>query len=137
MLDRLPVELLTHIVRLASPVEYTAEKHKERCRLLKTLCLTSRVLCDVAQPLLPEVFVAKPATALELLSRLTAARPDGSKRVRVQVLVLLGWCERAVAGIEAVLRACSSVEELQVEGCSPFNVICLKHVPRKPQPTLP
>ncbi|GAA5896772.1 hypothetical protein JCM6882_005031 [Rhodosporidiobolus microsporus] len=55
MLDRLPVELLSYILRLAVPLDYNPDKHKERLRLLKSCCLTCSALRKVAQPMLTDV----------------------------------------------------------------------------------
>ncbi|GAA5956033.1 hypothetical protein JCM10213_005257 [Rhodosporidiobolus nylandii] len=68
MLDRLPVELLEHILRFAAPLDYTPELYKERRATLKRFCLVSRGLRAAAQPMLPEVVLvdgAKDVGALE------------------------------------------------------------------------
>ncbi|BGP15100.1 hypothetical protein JCM10213v2_003055 [Rhodosporidiobolus nylandii] len=55
MLDRLPVELLSLVLRLAAPLDYTPELYKERRATLRSCCLVSRPLRELAQPMLAEV----------------------------------------------------------------------------------
>ncbi|GAA6039799.1 hypothetical protein JCM8097_004227 [Rhodosporidiobolus ruineniae] len=52
MLDRLPLELVQHIVFLTLPSSSSFTKYRERQDTLLALCLTSSVLRDIAQPVL-------------------------------------------------------------------------------------
>ncbi|GAA6039760.1 hypothetical protein JCM8097_004208 [Rhodosporidiobolus ruineniae] len=54
MLDRLPLELVQHIVFLTLPSSSSFTKYRERQDPLLALCLTSRTLRAVAQPILFE-----------------------------------------------------------------------------------
>ncbi|GAA6035786.1 hypothetical protein JCM8097_005700 [Rhodosporidiobolus ruineniae] len=53
----LPFELLQHIVLLAILPDEAVSQYKDRQRTLAILCMTSKMLCQVAQPLLWRVFV--------------------------------------------------------------------------------
>ncbi|GAA5929719.1 hypothetical protein JCM10213_002766 [Rhodosporidiobolus nylandii] len=67
MLDRLPIELLAVILRLAAPLDYTPELYKERRATLRSCCLVSKRTHDLAQPMLPDVFVVEGEEDAEML----------------------------------------------------------------------
>ncbi|GAA5906501.1 hypothetical protein JCM6882_004452 [Rhodosporidiobolus microsporus] len=55
MLDRLPPELLSDILELAAPLDYSLVGFNDRSRTLRSCCLVNRQLCALAQPLLSKV----------------------------------------------------------------------------------
>ncbi|GAA5865500.1 hypothetical protein JCM8547_001266 [Rhodosporidiobolus lusitaniae] len=59
MLDRLPVEVVSRILKLGAPVGYTPSLYKERRRDIASWCLVSKLFCARAQPLLVEIFEVK------------------------------------------------------------------------------
>jgi hypothetical protein len=68
MLDRLPTELLIKVFRHAAPLDYSPSFYLERRELLFNCCLVSRRLRAIAQPMLPEVFLASEGALLNELS---------------------------------------------------------------------
>ncbi|GAA5902313.1 hypothetical protein JCM6882_000499 [Rhodosporidiobolus microsporus] len=101
MLDRFPVELLSHVLRLAAPLEYTPDKYRERRELLRRLCLVCKRVRDVAQPMLSEVFAVKEGEE----------RADGGRLSRsseVKILVISGRNSE----VEAEAELQSLTEEL-------------------------
>ncbi|BGP15227.1 hypothetical protein JCM10213_000821 [Rhodosporidiobolus nylandii] len=67
MLDRLPLELLDHILHFAAPLDYTPDLYKERRATLRSCCLVSRTMRELAQPMLPEVFAARTKKDVQML----------------------------------------------------------------------
>ncbi|BGP15251.1 hypothetical protein JCM10213_000706 [Rhodosporidiobolus nylandii] len=112
MLDRLPVELLQHILRLAAPLDYTPELYKERRATLKSCCFVSRRIRVVAQPMLLEVFQVKTDEDVE------AMETDG-RGPQVKLLVCDGghWScelENQTARLHRALGACPLVRDLRL-----------------------
>ncbi|GAA5896703.1 hypothetical protein JCM6882_005014 [Rhodosporidiobolus microsporus] len=116
MLDRLPVELVSHVV------EYTLNTHKERRQTLGSVSLVCSAFRDVAQPMLLELFLANAEKATQSLAFKQDGRSRGS-RVKLLVLSSLGG-----QTINEILRLCPNVEELNVEGCS-FEMKFLGRLP--------
>ncbi|GAA5953107.1 hypothetical protein JCM10213_002638 [Rhodosporidiobolus nylandii] len=67
MAPSLPVELLDTILALAAPLDYSPSSHSLRQLTLRSCCLASKTLRAIAQPRLPEVFVADSAHSVKLL----------------------------------------------------------------------
>ncbi|GAA5902316.1 hypothetical protein JCM6882_000500 [Rhodosporidiobolus microsporus] len=111
-LDTLPVELLSHIVQLAAPLEYTEDKYRERRELLRRLCLVCKLTRDVAQPMLPEVFEVR-------------MEPDDAplceRGQSVRVLVL-NECYDAPCPAEVALGACRNVVDLRLLFLEDFDL---------------
>ncbi|GAA5897233.1 hypothetical protein JCM6882_001822 [Rhodosporidiobolus microsporus] len=125
MLDRLPVELLIHLVHVAAPIEYGKTTHAERRAFLKNICLVCKTLRTIAQPLLPEVFSAK-RTPSEF-APLQTIDADGTAKGRHVKLLALHASERDEEGggaamIHLALRACPCVEDLRVRDCRQFEL---------------
>ncbi|GAA5975220.1 hypothetical protein JCM11641_004398 [Rhodosporidiobolus odoratus] len=107
MLDRLPPELLTLILQLATPVEHSFDaQYQFRRSLLRNCCLVSKKLCAVAKPMLPEVFQAAEEKDLAVLVAL-----DGDPRRRSQVELLIAEGARAHGQdgfVSSLLQVCDS-----------------------------
>ncbi|GAA5902346.1 hypothetical protein JCM6882_000507 [Rhodosporidiobolus microsporus] len=116
MLDRLPVELLSHILRLAAPLEYTPDKYRERRELLRRLCLVCKRVMDVAQPMLPQVFTFQ-READE--AHLREGDPARGQSVR---LLKLHEHYRESCPVEATLGACRNVVDLRLSFLMDFNL---------------
>ncbi|GAA5884005.1 hypothetical protein JCM6882_002099 [Rhodosporidiobolus microsporus] len=119
MLDRLPLELVQHVVQLAIPSRASYATHLERQRTLLALCKTSRLLRAVAQPLLFEVVTLEGEGAIESFVEKIKA---GGKGGMVRTVRLF----RGVTGIlmlesklaETLALACPSVVAISL--CSVF-----------------
>ncbi|BGP15212.1 hypothetical protein JCM10213_000836 [Rhodosporidiobolus nylandii] len=116
MADRLPVELLEQILRLAAPLEYTRELYDERRETLISCCLVSRTMRELAQPMLPEVFAARTEKDVEVLEtegRGTQVKLLAYRRVRQrsssQTYTLSDEGDR----LRRVLAACHLVRDLR------------------------
>ncbi|GAA5896776.1 hypothetical protein JCM6882_005032 [Rhodosporidiobolus microsporus] len=119
MLDRLPVELLSHILRLAAPLEYTPDKYRERRELLRQCCLVCKRVRDVAQPMLPEVFaIRKEPDDVHLRQ----GEPARGQLVRV---LALNESSALPCPIAAALRACKNVVDLRVLLVGDLDLGCL------------
>ncbi|GAA5899232.1 hypothetical protein JCM6882_009290 [Rhodosporidiobolus microsporus] len=55
MLDRLPIEIVQYILRLAFPLFYSPSAYKKRLRGLRALCLVSKAVKEVAKPMKAEI----------------------------------------------------------------------------------
>ncbi|GAA5864784.1 hypothetical protein JCM8547_009232 [Rhodosporidiobolus lusitaniae] len=91
MLDRLPTELLSHIVGLAAPLDYTPSFYLERRQFLRNACLVLKRMRDGAQPMPVEVYEVKSEEDAE---RLEETDEEGRSRTRasqVKLLVVNGW----------------------------------------------
>ncbi|GAA5823716.1 hypothetical protein JCM11251_000739 [Rhodosporidiobolus azoricus] len=103
MLDRLPPELLGLVVECAAPLDYSPTTYKKRRTTLRNLSLVCRYLREIAQPMLPEVFVAEPSS-LHLLSQ-----PEFGAAVKLLFVSIL-----QPAALATVLGQCPAVVELRV-----------------------
>ncbi|GAA5882639.1 hypothetical protein JCM1840_002748 [Sporobolomyces johnsonii] len=92
MLDRLPNELLLHILELGAPSTYLSTTYSSRQTNLQNCCLVSRQFRQLTQPLLFAVFQA--TTSEELHSFLGTAK-----------LLRLGHHVQAVALIYTIFAA--------------------------------
>ncbi|GAA5897198.1 hypothetical protein JCM6882_001814 [Rhodosporidiobolus microsporus] len=127
MLDRLPTELLTTIVRLAAPTTLTPgaspNAYLERHRTLKSCCLMFRRLCAIAQPMLPEV--------LELMSEddvkaMREAEVDGAL---VEHMVVRGGGSEIPFAATA-LGLCTNLVSLRLVNLGPVDLLCLDGMSR-------
>lgn len=88
MLEKLPTELLLRTLQLAAPLDYSSSIYLERRNLLLNCCLVSKRVCGVAQPMLPQVFLATTDRDVALIAGDNAGTPKGSK---VKLLVVSVW----------------------------------------------
>ncbi|GAA5970533.1 hypothetical protein JCM11641_007342 [Rhodosporidiobolus odoratus] len=87
MLDRLPVELLSLVLHLATPLDCTPSFYQERRATLRSCSLVSKEMRQLAQPMLPEVFAAEVDEDVKVLNVRLGNTRRGSG---VKLLVLLG-----------------------------------------------
>ncbi|GAA6015915.1 hypothetical protein JCM10207_006805 [Rhodosporidiobolus poonsookiae] len=83
MLDRLPLELVELIVLLALPSPDSPLSYYDRQDTLRALCLVSRPLNDIAQPLLFKHVDVRANKQLATFLKAVEGRPDLGKAVRV------------------------------------------------------
>ncbi|GAA5902342.1 hypothetical protein JCM6882_000506 [Rhodosporidiobolus microsporus] len=108
MLDRLPVELLAHLLRVAAPLVWPEEEDGERRRLLSSLCLVCRRVRDVAQPMLPEVFAVDQERHVARFSEGDPPRGQLVKTLVLHEFYDMPW------PVEATLGACKNVVDLRL-----------------------
>ncbi|GAA6031133.1 hypothetical protein JCM8097_004019 [Rhodosporidiobolus ruineniae] len=122
MLDRLPPELLLPIIRLVAPLDVGGTwSDRPRRRTLRALCLVSKQLCAIAQPLLPEVFAARGSEAVEVLKKRRNGRPIGEQVKRLLVAASTNEPDSGNWAAE-VYRACPSVVDLRLRGPRMVNL---------------
>ncbi|GAA5860401.1 hypothetical protein JCM8547_000292 [Rhodosporidiobolus lusitaniae] len=80
----LPVELVRQILHFAAPLDYSPTLYRERRALLRSCCRVSKLIRDVAQPMLPEVYALSRSIGPNELGVVEEERTRGS---RVMVLV--------------------------------------------------
>ncbi|BGP15301.1 hypothetical protein JCM10213_002984 [Rhodosporidiobolus nylandii] len=84
MLLSLPSELVERVVRLPEPDEITLRTYGERQDTLRALCLVSKALRAVVQPILEEVLFAKSNTdAWTRVKEPLAANPSRARHLRL------------------------------------------------------
>ncbi|GAA5823707.1 hypothetical protein JCM11251_000733 [Rhodosporidiobolus azoricus] len=113
MLDRLPVELLEHILRLAAPLRYSPDIYQERRDLLRCCSLVDKRIRALAQPMLSEIFVvsSKADEALLQVNQGNGRRlGDGVKLLSIELDVV----SRSLVDIEAVVGCCLKVVDLRL-----------------------
>ncbi|BGP20397.1 hypothetical protein JCM10213_002291 [Rhodosporidiobolus nylandii] len=116
MLDRLPLELVDHVVRLALPQPFSFRQYRERQNTLLALCRTSRAMRSVAQPLLFEVVELRTPDEVEgFIEAVEATKFGGSvKRVRIeQARRSLPFDGRDYA---ALAETCPAIRDLYLDG---------------------
>jgi hypothetical protein len=129
MPNPLPTELLTHIIQLAAPINFSPSSYPVRRSLLFNCCLASKQLCAIAQPLLPEVYSVWNYRDAKMVDR---EEDQGKRWATVQLLVLEDICSATCAGaaeVRQVLLACSQAEEVRVLGDSFFEIEWLSLLP--------
>ncbi|GAA6039789.1 hypothetical protein JCM8097_004222 [Rhodosporidiobolus ruineniae] len=138
MLDRLPLELVQHIVFLTLPSSFSFTKYRERQDPLLALCLTSRALCEVAQPVLFEsvnlendkavVSFLEVVEVSEVLGKCTRAlRIEGDPET---------WHEDGPVVLGRLCKPCKSVTEIVVfQGI--VDLCCLEAFPKYSAISLP
>ncbi|GAA6031043.1 hypothetical protein JCM8097_003976 [Rhodosporidiobolus ruineniae] len=126
MLDHLPVELLTLILRYATSLDTQHQQHSlsstatvfAHCRAtLRSCCLVSRRMRRIAQPMLPAVFEAVRRVDERTLSALLPSRQKRGELVKV--LVVHGHyldieMDSGLDNLEAILKACPNVQDLRI-----------------------
>ncbi|GAA5897244.1 hypothetical protein JCM6882_001825 [Rhodosporidiobolus microsporus] len=127
MLDRIATELLFHIVRFVAPLKYLQDDYAQRRADLKSVSLVDRRTRAIAQPMLPEVFVVRERTDIDVLGALDN---DGQERgASVKVLAVLGPAynieDEATSILAAALDSCPLVEELNLSDWRPLHLACL------------
>ncbi|GAA5902240.1 hypothetical protein JCM6882_000482 [Rhodosporidiobolus microsporus] len=123
MLDRLPVELLSHVLRLAAPLEYTPDKYRERRELLRQCCLVCKRVRDIAQPMLPEVYRVRTKEDEERL-----VGPNGGPGItRSKVKVLAVSDGDPIPGLSSA--SYSYLSDLRLLRCRDFSLNVLSQVP--------
>jgi hypothetical protein len=103
MIPPLPVEILSHILDLATSPYDAVSAYKEDQRLLSSVCLVSKQMCAVAQPMLWSVFVSRGGD-LSVLSTFL----DLAQNVRVLELKSLGKAKDDV--VKAVKKLPNLIE---------------------------
>ncbi|GAA5864824.1 hypothetical protein JCM8547_009243 [Rhodosporidiobolus lusitaniae] len=143
MIDRLPTELLSHIVGLGAPLDYTPSFYLERRQLLRDVCLVSKRMRDVAQPMLAEVYVVKTKTDVERLEEVDEQGKLTASKIKVLVLERKSTWD-AVAGFEIrreLFVACTGVTELRPVHTGDIDLDWLAPLspspPHKPGPDFP
>jgi hypothetical protein len=122
MLDRLPTELLLRTLELAAPLHYSPSFYVERRLLLRNCCLVSRRLCEVAQPLLPEVYEVAQTRDMALLEKDNEGKKMGSL---VRLLILQGSKTNPLSGQVDLQRALSytlEITELRIIHVGDFDL---------------
>jgi hypothetical protein len=129
MRDRLPVELLSHILHLAAPLDYSPSFDLERRSLLSNYSLVSKRICDVAQPILNEVLVVR---KLHEAGKLTLDERGRRNAQKVKLLVLrdIGQDQRkSKLRLNALFGFFSRVQEVRVLGLFSFQFDWLGTLP--------
>ncbi|BGP15173.1 hypothetical protein JCM10213v2_003130 [Rhodosporidiobolus nylandii] len=126
MLDCLPVELLQHILRLAAPLDYSPELYKERRSTLRSCCLVNRTMRELAQPMLPEVFVVDREEEIQEL--------EGDARgFRVKNLVFKrvkrGVVDFNTIAMDSVARLCPNIVDLKLFQPDAFDLEPVSSLP--------
>ncbi|GAA5941604.1 hypothetical protein JCM10213_002315 [Rhodosporidiobolus nylandii] len=85
MLDRLPLELVDHVVRLALPLPFSFRQYRDRQDVLLALCRTSRALRAIAQPLLFEAVELRTADEVEVFVQAVEAAKLGGRVKRIGI----------------------------------------------------
>ncbi|GAA5849225.1 hypothetical protein JCM8547_006484 [Rhodosporidiobolus lusitaniae] len=129
MLDRLPVELLSHIVALAAPVEYTVSYYFERRQFLYNVCLVSKRMRAVAQPMLVEVFEVFFEEHMQWLDEID--EKGRSRASGVKLLVLRGTSYDSFfltkkVDVRRILERCSRVIEVRVLDAGEIVLDCCR-----------
>ncbi|BGP20381.1 hypothetical protein JCM10213_002307 [Rhodosporidiobolus nylandii] len=121
MLDRLPLELVDHVVRLALPQPFSFRQYREQQDTLLALCRTSRAMRAVAQPLLFEAVQLRTAGEVERFVEACEATKLGG---RVRRTRLVGeWtserpiCEAPSQDLRMIADCCPNIVEVGVSGC--------------------
>lgn len=137
MLDRLPTELLIRTLELAAPLDYTPSFYLKRRELLRNLCLVSKRVCSVVQPMLPEVFRVEAQEDAQVLE----VEVDGKKRGdAVKVLVFNGLNDQNedydgygnAIELAAVISLVPSVFDFRLHGNGVHDLSLLTALPGPP-----
>ncbi|BGP20450.1 hypothetical protein JCM10213_001541 [Rhodosporidiobolus nylandii] len=118
MLDRLPLELVDHAVRLALPLSFSFSQYRERQDTLSALCRTSGAMQAVAQPLLFEVVELRTVNEVERFVEACEATKLG-ERVRQVRLISENeeeWRSVSLGELEPVATSCPSVVYIHLHG---------------------
>ncbi|GAA5881861.1 hypothetical protein JCM1840_006817 [Sporobolomyces johnsonii] len=120
MLDRLPCELILHILELGVPPTHSATAYSTRQTYLHNCCLVSRRLRWVAQPLLFAVFEASSALELDSFLRIVRVMGLGDRVQAAALSYPVGkWVTDAGTApkdLVQLVQACPVLEQLNVYG---------------------
>ncbi|BGP15211.1 hypothetical protein JCM10213_000837 [Rhodosporidiobolus nylandii] len=124
MLLSLPVELVERIVRFALPAEVTSKTYWRRQRVLQAFCLTSSLLCDVAQPILEETVWVPTARSWRGGVVRLAKQPKRFRMLWIGERPWSGW-----GALAPVLPSCELLQDLRITGEAHVDLRCLEHLP--------
>ncbi|GAA6031035.1 hypothetical protein JCM8097_003972 [Rhodosporidiobolus ruineniae] len=134
MLDRLPVELVLRILRLADPLVWDSTASYDRPQVLAQCSLVNKRIHALAQPMLDEVFEARDDVDGEWLVSTKGGETRGSK---VKVLVVLyerwkGDDDPLVPNPShaALLASCPNLVELRMMRAFRFELDWVVNMPR-------
>ncbi|GAA5945088.1 hypothetical protein JCM10213_001554 [Rhodosporidiobolus nylandii] len=126
MLDRPPLELVDHVVRLALPQPFSFRQYRDRQDTLLALCRTSKVMRTVAQPLLFEVVELKSADEVEGFVEACEATKLGGRVKQLRLAYSLGVIELSpVAEVASLAACCPRLSELFLHGVD-VDFACLQ-----------
>ncbi|GAA5864817.1 hypothetical protein JCM8547_009241 [Rhodosporidiobolus lusitaniae] len=117
MLDRLPNELLSHVVGLGAPLDYAPSFYLERRQFLRDICLVSKRMRDVAQPMLFEVYEVKMEDNAKWLEEVDNEGRTRASKVKLLVpkhLYLSGDPATNAVLLQGLLVQCAAVVELRL-----------------------
>ncbi|BGP15292.1 hypothetical protein JCM10213v2_003252 [Rhodosporidiobolus nylandii] len=131
MLDRLPVELLEHILRFAAPLDYWDEDKPDRRLPLRTCCLVNSKLLRVAQPMLAEVVAVRREEDAEVV------KPGDEGAVKGAMVRLLaidgqhdGVVELSIARVHQLLELCPNVRDVRLSSFEDLDLTLLANLPK-------
>ncbi|GAA6042915.1 hypothetical protein JCM8097_002770 [Rhodosporidiobolus ruineniae] len=114
MLDRLPLELVQHIVFLTLPSSSSFTKYRERQDPLLALCSTSRSLREAVQPILFQAVKLESDKALNSFLQAVEANPALGEQVRLLRHAATPSLNGAEADLRPFARLCQRVVEIGV-----------------------
>ncbi|GAA5879049.1 hypothetical protein JCM8547_006227 [Rhodosporidiobolus lusitaniae] len=120
MLDHLPIELLSHVVGLGAPIDYTPSFYLKCCWFLRSVCLVSTHMRDVAQPMLVEVSVVKWKEDAEQLGE--DDKNGRAKASQVKLLVLEQTYYRSWVPVPSLFVQCMNVVALRLIDMGQFDL---------------
>ncbi|GAA5855703.1 hypothetical protein JCM8547_001650 [Rhodosporidiobolus lusitaniae] len=118
MLDRLPTELVTYITQLAAPPDYTPSFYRERRAFLRTCCLVSKTLCQIAHPMLLEVLEVRDNGEESALGMVEEKLGGETRGNFVKLLALYGnhGREMGVESLSCIACDCPNMVEIRIFG---------------------
>ncbi|BGP20454.1 hypothetical protein JCM10213_001537 [Rhodosporidiobolus nylandii] len=119
MLDRLPLELVDHVVRLTLPRPFSFSQYRERQDTLLALCRTSKEMRAVAQPLLFEVVELTTADEVEGFVQAVKVTKLGGRVRQVRIgndYEVGGQRHVPVGGLETLAASCPGVVHFHLHG---------------------
>ncbi|BGP20386.1 hypothetical protein JCM10213_002302 [Rhodosporidiobolus nylandii] len=114
MLDRLPLELVDHVARLALPQPFSFRQYRDRQDTLLALCRTSKAMRAVAQPSLFEAVQLRTAGEVERFVEAVKVTKLGRRVKRVGIeepRPSFEACDNA-----ALAAACPAIRDLYLDG---------------------
>ncbi|GAA5878439.1 hypothetical protein JCM8547_006581 [Rhodosporidiobolus lusitaniae] len=158
-MDRLPAELVIHILQPAAPPEFHPRLYRSRRRTLRTVCLVCKRLRNIAQPMLAQVVHAEHP---DIGKSLGVVENGETSACRVLVLVVeryeatvssathtravltsiaaalgVGGLLRGPVELPQLLLSCSNLVELSIMDVPFFDFAWLRPLsPRRPTSTL-
>ncbi|GAA5849353.1 hypothetical protein JCM8547_006522 [Rhodosporidiobolus lusitaniae] len=133
-----PTELLSHVVGLGAPIDYTPSFYRERRQFLRDVCRVSKRMRAVTQPMLVEVYVVKTKGDVKPLEEIDE---EGCSRAsKVKLLVLNGSPDLPAAGVsitDGLFTGFAAVVELRLVDAGDIDLDWLAPLTRAPIPFLP